>query len=149
MYSWSLAWRILSITLLVCEMSAVVWYFEHSLRLEWGYFITELFIFQTVLLNCFSFVSAFLHYSKLITAWVCSLKLREGLGDWIFFFSLQTRNEGQTGILSPEMLHRAQFHDFSLTICYFEQIWGINVCFYKKTSEYLSWHNSWYLKFHF
>ena len=38
---------------------------------------------------------------------------------------------------------------FSLTICYFEQIWGINVCFYKTTSEYLSFHNSWYLKFHF
>ena len=28
---WSLAWRILSITLLACEMSAIVWYFEHSL----------------------------------------------------------------------------------------------------------------------
>ena len=25
MYFWSLAWRILSITLLVCEMSAIVW----------------------------------------------------------------------------------------------------------------------------
>ena len=24
-YSWSLAWRILSITLLACEMSAIVW----------------------------------------------------------------------------------------------------------------------------
>ena len=24
-YCWSLAWRILSITLLVCEMSAIVW----------------------------------------------------------------------------------------------------------------------------
>ena len=30
---WSLAWRILSITLLVCEMSAIVWQFEHSLAL--------------------------------------------------------------------------------------------------------------------
>ena len=30
MYFWSLAWRILSITLLACEISAVVWYFEHS-----------------------------------------------------------------------------------------------------------------------
>ena len=29
----SLAWRILSITLLACEMSAIVWYFEHSLAL--------------------------------------------------------------------------------------------------------------------
>ena len=32
-YCWSLAWRILSITLLVCEMSTIVWQFEHSLAL--------------------------------------------------------------------------------------------------------------------
>ena len=33
MYCWSLAWRILSITLLVYEMSAIVQKFEHSLAL--------------------------------------------------------------------------------------------------------------------
>ena len=33
MYCWSLAWRILSITLLACEMSAIEWKFEHSLAL--------------------------------------------------------------------------------------------------------------------
>ena len=32
-YCWSLTWRILSITLVGCEMSAIVWYFEHSLAL--------------------------------------------------------------------------------------------------------------------
>ena len=32
-YCWSLAWRILSVTLLVYEMSAIVWKFEHSLAL--------------------------------------------------------------------------------------------------------------------
>ena len=32
-YCWSLAWRILSITLLVCEMSTILQYFEHSLAL--------------------------------------------------------------------------------------------------------------------
>ena len=32
-YCWSLTWRILSIILPVCEMSAVVQYFEHSLAL--------------------------------------------------------------------------------------------------------------------
>ena len=32
-YCWSLAWRILSITLLPCEMSVIVWYFEHPLAL--------------------------------------------------------------------------------------------------------------------
>ena len=31
MCCWSLAWKILSITLLACEMSAIVWQFEHSL----------------------------------------------------------------------------------------------------------------------
>ena len=33
MYCWSLAWRILTITLLACEMSAIVWYLEQSLVL--------------------------------------------------------------------------------------------------------------------
>ena len=32
-YCWSLAWRILSMTLLACEMSAILRYFEHSLAL--------------------------------------------------------------------------------------------------------------------
>ena len=32
-YCWSLAWRILSITLLVCDMSAIVWETENSLAL--------------------------------------------------------------------------------------------------------------------
>ena len=33
MYCWSLAWRISSITLLACEISAIMRYFEHSLGL--------------------------------------------------------------------------------------------------------------------
>ena len=32
-YHWSLAWRILSIILLACEMTAIVWQLEHSLTL--------------------------------------------------------------------------------------------------------------------
>ena len=32
-YYWSLAWKLLSITLLPCEMSAIAWQFEHSLAL--------------------------------------------------------------------------------------------------------------------
>ena len=32
-FSQSLAWRILSVTLLACEMSGIVWEFEHSLAL--------------------------------------------------------------------------------------------------------------------
>ena len=33
MYCWSLAWTILSITLLACKMSAIMWQFGHSLAL--------------------------------------------------------------------------------------------------------------------
>ena len=32
-YFWSLTWRILNIILVACEMSAIVWQFEHSLAL--------------------------------------------------------------------------------------------------------------------
>ena len=32
-YCWSLAWKILSVTLLACEMRAIVWWFEHYLAL--------------------------------------------------------------------------------------------------------------------
>ena len=42
-YYWSLAWRILSITLLVCEMSAIMWYFEHSLALPFFGMKTDLY----------------------------------------------------------------------------------------------------------
>ena len=33
MYCWSLAWRVLSTTLLTCEIIAMVWWFEYSLAL--------------------------------------------------------------------------------------------------------------------
>ena len=39
-YSWSLAWRILSIILLACEMSAIVQKFDHSL--PFPFFGTEM-----------------------------------------------------------------------------------------------------------
>ena len=39
-YCWSLAWRILSITLLACEMNTIVWQFEHSLAFP--FFGTEI-----------------------------------------------------------------------------------------------------------
>ena len=35
-YCWSLTWRIWCITMLACEMSAIVWYFEHSFA--WPFF---------------------------------------------------------------------------------------------------------------
>ena len=46
-YCWSLAWRILSITLLACEMSAIVWWFEHSLALPFFGIGMKIDLFQS------------------------------------------------------------------------------------------------------
>ena len=46
-YCWSRAWRILSITLLVCEMSAIVWWFEHSLALLFFRTGMKTYLFQS------------------------------------------------------------------------------------------------------
>ena len=46
-YFWSLAWRILSMTLLVHEMSAIVWWFEHSLALPFFGIGMEIDLFQS------------------------------------------------------------------------------------------------------
>ena len=47
MYCWSLAWRILSITLLACEMTAIVQYFECSLALPFFGLQMETDLFQS------------------------------------------------------------------------------------------------------
>ena len=46
-YCWSLDWRILSITLLLCETSSTVWYFEHSLALPLFGFGMKTDLFQS------------------------------------------------------------------------------------------------------
>ena len=46
-YCWSLVWRILSITLLACEMSAIAWYFEHSLVLPFFGIEMKTYVFQS------------------------------------------------------------------------------------------------------
>ena len=47
MYCWSLAWRILSIILLVYEMSAIVWQFGHSLALPFFWIRMKIDLFQS------------------------------------------------------------------------------------------------------
>ena len=46
-YCWSLAWRILSISLVVCEMSAIVRWFEHSLALPFFGIVMKTDLFQS------------------------------------------------------------------------------------------------------
>ena len=48
-YCWSLAWRILSITLLAYGMSAIVWQFEHSLALPFFEIGMKTDLFQSTL----------------------------------------------------------------------------------------------------
>ena len=47
MYCWNLAWRILSITLLECEMSTTLWLFEHSLALPFFRIGTKTDLFKS------------------------------------------------------------------------------------------------------
>ena len=46
-YCWSLAWRILSITLLACKMSPIVWQFEYSLALPFFGIEMKIDLFQS------------------------------------------------------------------------------------------------------
>ena len=59
---WSLAWRILSITLLACEMSAIVQWFEHSLAL--------LFFGTGMKTDLFQTLWPLLSFPNLLTYWV-------------------------------------------------------------------------------
>ena len=51
---WSLAWRILSITLLACEMSAIMQWFEHSLALPFFGIGMQTYLFQSCV-HCWIF----------------------------------------------------------------------------------------------
>ena len=46
-YCWCLAWRILNITLLACEIRKIVWQFEHSLALPFFYIGMKTDLFQS------------------------------------------------------------------------------------------------------
>ena len=46
-YCWSLAWRILSIILLTCEMSTIAWFFKHSLALPFFWIRMKTDLFQS------------------------------------------------------------------------------------------------------
>ena len=77
MYCWSLAWRILSITLLACEMSAIVWWFEHSLALPFFGIGMKTDLFQSygyfwVFLNCWHIEYSTFTASSL-RIWNCSM----------------------------------------------------------------------------
>ena len=45
-FCWNLVWRILSITLLACEMSVIIWPFEHPLALPFFEIVMKTDLFQ-------------------------------------------------------------------------------------------------------
>ena len=55
MYCWSLAWRILSITLLACEMSTITQQFEHSLALPFFGIEMKIDLFQSCFPNLLAY----------------------------------------------------------------------------------------------
>ena len=76
MYCWSLAWRILSITLLACEMSAIVVEFEHCLALPCfgiGIFIpiclVKAMVFPGVMYGCESWTVKKAEHRRIFELW--------------------------------------------------------------------------------
>ena len=64
----SLTWRILSITLLACEMHAIVWYFEHSMALPFFEIRMKIDLFQSCG-HCQVFQICWHIECKTLTAW--------------------------------------------------------------------------------
>ena len=73
-YCWNLAWRVLSITLLACEMSAIVWKFEHSLTLPFFEIGMKTDLFQSCG-HCWVFQICWLIECSTFTALLNCLKL--------------------------------------------------------------------------
>ena len=84
MYCWSLAWRILSISLLGCEMSAIVWLFEQSLALPFFWIRMKTDLFQPCV-HCWVF--------QICWYIVCSTAMASSFRIW----------NSSTGIPSPSL----------------------------------------------
>ena len=92
-YSWSLAWRILSIALLACEMSVIMYQFEYFLKLLFFWITMKTDLFQSCD-HCYSLWSnpdlkewAF-HVPVFRTPWAWTAKrpLTSSIGKWASFF---------------------------------------------------------------
>ena len=71
-YCWSLAWRILSITLLTCEMSTILRQFEHSLALPFSGIGMKIGLFQSC---CYCWVFQISWHIECSTSAASSLKI--------------------------------------------------------------------------
>ena len=81
-YCWSLAWRILRITLLACEMSAIMQWFDHSLVLSFFGIGMKIGLFQScvhcwVFQICWHYFLAGLLMGADLSMGLCSITLSE------------------------------------------------------------------------
>ena len=96
-YCWRLAWKILSITLLACEMNAILWWFEHSLALPFFGIEMKTDLFQSCV-HCW--------VSQICWPIECSTFTASSFRIW----------GSSTGILSPLLaLFIVMFHKVHLT----------------------------------
>ena len=127
-YCWSLAWRILSVTLLACEMSAIVWYFEHSLSLPFFGIGMKTDLFQSCG-HCSVFqifwhieCSTFTASSKCLTlsqphleelyllGWEISFFRSFGLSLYVGIWTKSTRSQQEVFNDSPEFIYSFNSH---------------------------------------
>ena len=104
MYSWSLAWRVLSIILLSCEMIALVQYFEHSLALPFFGVGMKTDLFQSCG-HCWVFQICWQHFNSIIfsSAGIPSFDPAQSLPglEWCIFTSLKSPWNKGTFLKSP------------------------------------------------
>ena len=116
LYCWSLAWRILSIILLACEMSANVQYFEHSLALPFFGIGMKTDLFQSCG-HCWSFQTCWhIECNTLVTAsfriWSSSAEIPSPPLAWFVvmfpkaYWTSHSRISGSSWVTTPSWLSR-------------------------------------------
>ena len=112
-YCWSLAWKILSITLLVCEMGAVVQQLEHSLSLSFFGIEMKPDLFQSCG-HCWVFhicwhIEAALSQHHLLGFEIAQLKFHHTLALFVVMLpkahlTLHSRMSGSRWVITPSWL---------------------------------------------
>ena len=115
MYCWSLAWRILSIILIMCEMSAVVQWFEHSLALPFFGIVMKTNLFQSCG-HCWVFqicwhIEFYRRYPTSMEHWTSSNLGKEYNKDVYCYFAYLTHMQG-TSCKMPVGWLTSWNHDF-------------------------------------
>ena len=110
-YCWCLAWRILNITSLACEMSVLIWWFEHSLPLSFFEIGMKTHLFQScghyqVFHVCWHIECSTLTASS-FRVLIAQLKFRHFhwlCSEWCFLRPTWLHSRGYTSVSTPYFL---------------------------------------------